>query len=677
MKKGIFLLVCLIGMVSCVDHKDAFDPNAEAEKKKEDYDKNFPVTDVDPEQDWSTFTKAKVSVTVNEDWGETYVIKVYTDNPLVEASEALLLAEGEVKNGDTFSVDIEMPKDLSGVFVSRTDAKGACLLKYAILEEDRIVLTFGELVKKRNAQPRGLSLDNQAREAPYSESSIVDYLQKAEVIPQNSDLHWNSGYYKVIENVTYDSFAMQASDSNKGLWLIIDGGATVTIKEGTMTNDNVHLIIYNGTLDIEKSFDATSTGPEVVVCSNGKITGNGAFMITNNWGGDTDKMLYNAGTIDIHSLTVNGGAYYNCGMTDVTVFHNTTNGGKLVNFGSVTIDEAYIQNMTIYNSCKMHVKTNNLEGSEFKDCYLADGAYLEVENTLKTGSGSKIYLGNGAILNVGVYLSNNSSIHGVDSSSENAYIKFGKVEGNTFGTSTGYYTIDAGDYTALSDWSKGQFEDNTLKLSGASLGNLTVSSPFKNSDSCSGEVSIGSNDKEDKENYAYYAFEDLGSVGDYDFNDVILKVSHVLGSSQATVELVAAGGTLATAVKYGNEVLWSEVHEAFGVELSTMVNTGRGTAAQEPQAKTIAVASNASFKDLKFAIVVTYSNGNSISIVESVPSIGSAPQYLYVPATWRWPKENVRITQAYAQEGHSFEEWAQNANQAKDWYEHPTNDKVH
>lgn len=669
-------MACLISTASCSDHKDLYNPDNETEKKKEEYNKNFPVPDIDPTQDWNAFTIAKVNVTVNEDWGETYVVKVYTDNPLDQDSNAMLLAKGEVKNGDTFSADIEIPKGLAGVYVSKTSSKGACVVKYAIRKDNRIMLTFGELAKERSVRSRGLLLNDQAREIPYSKESIEEYLQNASELPTGG-LGWNSGIYKLTSNASYASLTMQASNNN-GLWLIITDGATLTVKEGTMTNENVHLIIYNGILNIGKSFKATSVGPETVVYPQGKITGNGAFEITNNWGGDTDKMLYNAGTINVHALTVNGGSYYNCGITDVLEFHNTTNGGKLVNFGSVKIGDAYIQNMTIYNSCKMSMKTNNVSGSEFKDCYLADGAYLKVENTFKTGSNSNITLGNGAILDVGVYLSNNSSIHGVESSSGNAYIKFGKVEGQTFGKSTGYYTVDAGDCTSLSGWSKGKFEDNTLKISGATLGNLIIVSPFNDNDDCSGKASITPNDNKEEINAAIYAFEDLGSIGDYDFNDVVFKISHLKGSTEATAELLAAGGTMKVAVKYGSQVLWDEVHEAFGATPTTMVNTGRGSGTKKPEIKTITVPANASFNELIFSIVVTSSTDETkTGIVVSEPTTGEAPQCLCIPATWKWPKENVSIVNAYSTEGHSFGDWAGNATQANDWYNYPVSDKVY
>ena len=40
------------------------------------------------------------------------------------------------------------------------------------------------------------------------------------------------------------------------------------------------------------------------------------------------------------------------------------------------------------------------------------------------------------------------------------------------------------------------------------------------------------------------AVEDLGNIGDFDFNDLVVKISHVSGDRHITVEPLASGGTL-------------------------------------------------------------------------------------------------------------------------------------
>ena len=62
--------------------------------------------------------------------------------------------------------------------------------------------------------------------------------------------------------------------------------------------------------------------------------------------------------------------------------------------------------------------------------------------------------------------------------------------------------------------------------------------------------------------------EDLGAIGDFDFNDVVFDYDFADGATY--IRLLAAGGTLPL---YIGDV---EVHEAFGVNVGDMVNTGDG-----------------------------------------------------------------------------------------------------
>lgn len=83
---------------------------------------------------------------------------------------------------------------------------------------------------------------------------------------------------------------------------------------------------------------------------------------------------------------------------------------------------------------------------------------------------------------------------------------------------------------------------------------------------------------EDKKISYTFAFEDLGSIGDYDFNDVVLKVTDGEDNYHFNVYLAAAGGTLPVKVELWNNLnqkyitLWEEIHSAFGV---SPINDGK------------------------------------------------------------------------------------------------------
>lgn len=152
------------------------------------------------------------------------------------------------------------------------------------------------------------------------------------------------------------------------------------------------------------------------------------------------------------------------------------------------------------------------------------------------------------------------------------------------------------------------------------------------------------------------AYEDLGGTNDFDFNDVVLGVKHVSGTEKATVRLLAAGGTLPVSVKYGNEVLFNEVHEAFGVETGVMVNTGYTEVAEIPE-KTIAVDDECLMADCasKFKLGVTDAANNTNYTISVPDESGKAPQaFVVANPEWEWPEERQRITEKY--EG--FGKWA-------------------
>lgn len=160
------------------------------------------------------------------------------------------------------------------------------------------------------------------------------------------------------------------------------------------------------------------------------------------------------------------------------------------------------------------------------------------------------------------------------------------------------------------------------------------------------------------------AYEDLGGANDFDFNDVVLGVEHVSGHGTATVKLLAAGGTYPVTVSYNGTSIFDEVHSAFGVDPTTMVNTGYTTVTTLP-AKEIEVGSNFSILSSapRFVLTVVGENGTSNQI--AVPDQeGKTPQaFVVADPSWEWPHERQCITDKYK----NFSSWVSNAAK-DDWY---------
>lgn len=144
------------------------------------------------------------------------------------------------------------------------------------------------------------------------------------------------------------------------------------------------------------------------------------------------------------------------------------------------------------------------------------------------------------------------------------------------------------------------------------------------------------------------ACEDLGNNDDYDFNDVVLKLSHIDGTDELNVTPLACGGVLNSYVYFGGrdtDNLWGEIHDLLGVRRGTMAGVGLGHQDidfSKVETRTFRVPENwlasESFSDFK---IFTENEGathiNEGVWIEAVSAPGgahevSAPQMLLLPA---------------------------------------------
>ena len=167
------------------------------------------------------------------------------------------------------------------------------------------------------------------------------------------------------------------------------------------------------------------------------------------------------------------------------------------------------------------------------------------------------------------------------------------------------------------------------------------------------------------------AVEDLGIDDDYDFNDIVFSISHVTGKTEATIQALAAGGTLPAQLYRGTEKIGGEFHSWFGAASNKMINT---TSGEWVEGKEITITVPADFKMQSnapetmmggFKVVVTKDGGALTSI--AAPGEGSAPQMICVPADWTWMKERYEIDKAYPMfgeygQGYATTNWLEDAN---------------
>lgn len=131
--------------------------------------------------------------------------------------------------------------------------------------------------------------------------------------------------------------------------------------------------------------------------------------------------------------------------------------------------------------------------------------------------------------------------------------------------------------------------------------------------------------------------EDLGSIGDFDFNDVVFDA--YIDGNQAVVTLRAAGGTLPLYV--GDK----EVHTVFGVSTSTIVNTEKG---KHQEKEIIIYRVNLSASSPKYSdIPIKVDQGDGTQLVELKAEVGKAPRKICVQELVDWSNEWEAITTTY------------------------------
>ncbi len=176
------------------------------------------------------------------------------------------------------------------------------------------------------------------------------------------------------------------------------------------------------------------------------------------------------------------------------------------------------------------------------------------------------------------------------------------------------------------------------------------------------------------------AYEDMGTVGDFDFNDVVLKVNYTSGTGTAYVTLCAAGGTLSVKVKYTDNnsstqyIKWGEsqkeeIHDAFGYSSSSMINTTAGGLTVESINQTINVPADFSIKGIgdnpaKLTIEVTKDDGVTEIGIPDGTDKGGAPQCICISGNWEWPTERTHIDVAYP----GFGKWGAGYTTYLNWW---------
>ena len=480
-------------------------------------------------------------------------------------------------------------------------------------------------------------------------------------------------------------------DQKSTLWN--EGTIKVT---NTLTLTNESSALYNKEGKTIETANLDLINNDALLFNEGTVTATGAITLHN-----TNAEIINYGTLSGASFSAAaGGKMHNEGEAVVTITGKTdltNSNSSWMNNGQWTCGSFDVDNYSHknFNNCRLTVNGNfHLNRGTFS---LAANAGVVCESFTWEDT-SDFYLGSNSILKInGDLLTRNANsgygFRGIGT--EYAVIQAARIyhEGNEQFRMSYYGKLYVATDSHFELWYKDA--PNTNQPSYWTDENVIM---------CAGQYAAadiqwdetdcrpsykGKKKDPDPIMYYYYAFEDLGAIGDFDFNDVVLRVSAPV-NGEITVQLCAAGGKLQSQVVYGPEnnetEIGAEVHTAFGIDELTgtdvdMVNTGSSTSKKAfVTLGTVTVAEDADPANLPFAIRVTGTDGRSTRVARSVEGEGKAPLMIVVSGypegddagKWFWATERTNITTAYPE----FGAWGANVEENEEWYLNYTGGKV-
>lgn len=606
----------LVGMLStgCVESpKDLYDPNYVIEQYKAKWEEQF--GEVDPDHTWNMAKKVVADINLYGISDDECEVKVYTANPINSTSS--LLAKGSVQGNKVVSFDV--PSPLQYVFVTATNSRGALVNGYYKIVDG--VITVGESVTRAETCP--VTEGNQLEYGTYtywdpsvgeygSNVSLTQELYLLKGVEKKTTEAWQYGDYIDLIGL-YGVFAENTNNKEKYFdKLEVAGGVEYTMKEA----GPVELTYIYGATANYNSFgyfyysdeSEIPTAKRYVLLEDARprtsitVDESDYLYVVNN--GDQDLGLSHAALVTTK--------YDEETKTPLGIYTDTSAGWE--------------------NKINYHLD-NNMWGSTYKLTYFDENGNASYEFP----AGMKIVFFIYEKKNVGTNLCNTIFY---SRPAENA--RYGRKD------QTMAVTYKYGENLILG------FEDNLYGDNDMNDILFLVNGEFEEEKEI---PQMNPNVPTAKE--WIFACEDLGGVGDFDFNDIVFKVAYASGETTATVTPLAAGGTLEANIMFGSQSL-GEIHELLGGSVGTMINTGLG-ATGEASSVDVQVGEDYSISNNfgGFSLQIVKEDGTT-TVDITAPGQGEAPQMICVGAPWAWPKETVSIVKAYP----DFGEWG--ANYAND-----------
>lgn len=93
-------------------------------------------------QDWNMTSTTKASIVINQNYGETYNIKIYSEDPMF-SDAVTILAEGMAEDGKAFETTFDCATADKSLFVGITNSHGRTFYRSAPVNANRLIMSIG------------------------------------------------------------------------------------------------------------------------------------------------------------------------------------------------------------------------------------------------------------------------------------------------------------------------------------------------------------------------------------------------------------------------------------------------------------------------------------------------------------------------------------------------------
>lgn len=600
MYRGISLLLLATLFSGCMKHENLFDED----KAKEEAEKNFPVQNIDPNQDWVMAVSRTLDVTVNEKTGETYIVKVFDAYPFDTEKDVRLLAKTEVKDGSTASVKFDAPLVLERIYVMRQLGE-SYVIRVSDIENERFGVVFGT-VEGRSVGARNM--------------------------PQFPDTSKYTEFDK--KKATRITDGSQLKDLEKGIWYI---DSEIESKDGISLDSGACLYIEKGGhLKAGGTLKVRGVNSYISVLEEGLLTIDGDFTLGNE-SSDKSTVFYNGGTVEADDVDLEKKCLF-------------------INKGSFTAKDFEVKGEAeVWNRCRLIITDDDDDVFAMeKGATFNNEGYVHVVKGGAKWEKCVINLAGNAVFEIADELEINDEVT-LSAIGETTLIAAHKVD------------FDDDDDISLSgtiNVSCSKMEDNPgnvnlVEVTITDTGDCTVK--HKLNEVPEHAPSVTTYGFEDTVSGATdYDFNDVVlHVSNLIDNKIKVTLVAAGATNAITAQYSLNNGVNYTDMSFNGE---SEVHAAFGKPITEMINTNHSITIPDsnfPSYEIENVPDGFSFAtNGRICIKV------DDTIIESHNKIGGVPYALSVPIAWAYPAERVRIDVMYEK----FGGWGENMDENKDWY---------